>query len=847
MAQPIWITPAGSLGTIPEGVFFSTPLQAYDPNGGTVYFTAISGQLPNGITVTSNGSVEGVPYAIGTVSGVPANVAGDVTSRFCIRAYTTQVIDGVTVVDRFIDRTFSIIVAGQNIPTFITPAGSLGSTDDAGYAEFQIEFTDNDAADIITVTVASGSLPDGMTIDQTGLISGFIPPIEDSTEVYTFSIGLTDGKSSNLREFSITVLRNTLIKPYISNFSPSNIGTYRSNNYFAFKFDGQDFEDVPIEYTEYVDTGLEFPPGLTLDPDTGWLFGNIPDLGLTELTYNFAVQVQRVGDPATLSDPYYFSINLIGSVDNQIIWTTDSDLGTINTGDTSILKVEATSAAGLTIFYKFKENDYPTVNEGIYNKLPQGLKLLPSGHIAGRVSFNTFALDSGSTTFDVNSLNRLVTRPTTFDLTYDFTVNAYSLNGVINVFRDFSISVNRAYNEPYQNLYIEAMPSLADREIINTILSDTSVFVPSLIYRSDDPNFGLAQNIVYYHTYGLTASTVDEYLAAMNLNHYWKNILLGPVTTAQALNSNGEVVYEVVYSRIIDNLVNSSGESVSKSITLPYPLNNIEVNDPQYTADSVWIAADDSGSDPTIILNTSTVYPNSLINMRDQIVDQIGQISTSLPLWMTSKQENGTVLGFTPAWVLCYVKPGEGKKIAYYFNNTYNDILNRIDFIADRYELDRLLSKNWDPIADSTVGAWEPTPAATTFDLTNHYQLVSIVNAGSGYEIDDEITVNGTVFGGDSGINNLSIRVLDIGAGGSISTVALSGTAPLLSTGDSYSNITGSTTGSGINAEFNLESSSGDPTIFDSNSMRFEAPVDNYTNTDEYNKYLIYPQRNILV
>jgi len=37
---------------------------------------------------------------------------------------------------------------------------------------------------------------------------------------------------------------------------------------------------------------------------------------------------------------------------------------------------------------------------GVYNKLPQGLQLLPSGDIAGRVSFNTFAVDLGTTTFD---------------------------------------------------------------------------------------------------------------------------------------------------------------------------------------------------------------------------------------------------------------------------------------------------------------------------------------------------------------------------------------------------------------------------------------------------------------
>lgn len=807
MAQPIWITPVGSLGTVPQGVYFSTPVQAFDPDLNTVSYTVISGELPSGVTLQSTGFVQGVPYVV--------NATGDVVTRFCVRAYTTRVVDGQTVVDRFNDRTFSVTVNGQSQPEFITPAGSLGSTDDALYAEFTIQYSGN--VDSIEIAVVSGSLPPGTTLDNSGLISGFIPPIMDSTEIYVFGVALTDGQMSNFRQFSITVTRNTIIKPYISNFSPSNIGVYRSANYFAYKFDGQDFEDQPIEYNEYTGPGLAFPPGLTLDTNTGWLYGMIPDLGLTELTYDFAIQVQRIDEPATLSDPYYFSMNLIGSVDNALIWITDSDLGSIDTGETSVLAVSAVSAAGLPLFYQLKELNYPTVNTGTYNKLPQGLKLLMSGHIAGRVSFNTFALDLGETTFDVNSQNRNVTQPTTFDLTYRFTVNAYSSNGVINVFKDFVITVNRSVNEPYQNLYIQAMPSLEDQAVISEILSDTSVFVPELIYRSDDANFGLAQNVVYYHAYGLTASTVDQYLAAMNRNHYWKNLLLGPVTTARALGSDGQVLYEVVYSQIIDNLVNDIGQTVSAEITLPYATST-----------------------------TAVVYPNSLINMRNQIVDEIGRISDSLPLWMTSKQTDGSVLGFVPAWVLCYAKPGQGDRIAYYFNNTYQDLLNRIDFTADRYELDRLLSIHWNPIADSTVGAWEPYPAETTFDLVNHYQLSTVVNTGSGYEIGDLITVDGTVFGGVSGINDLTVTVADTGSGGSITGLILTGQAPLLSSGDTYNNITGTTTGSGVNAEFDLISGSGQITVFDGSSMRFEAPVDIYSNTDQYNKYLLFPQRNIL-
>jgi hypothetical protein len=832
MAQPIWITAAGSLGTIPEGVFFESPLQAYDPDNSPVYFSVISGQLPNGITISTNGSIEGVPSAIADIQGVPVNVNEDITSKFCIRAYTTRLLNGSTVVDRFQDRTFTLTVSGQNIPSFVTPAGSLGITQDAGYSEFQIEFTDNDTDDIVVVSVISGSLPTGMTIDNTGKIAGFIPPIDDSTELFEFAIGLTDGKSSNLREFSITVEKSAIIKPYIENFSPSNIGTYFSDSFFAFQFLGQDFEDQPIEYIEYTGSGLSFPPGTVLDSSTGWLYGNIPDLGITELTYNFAIQVQRVGDPSTLSDPYYFSVNVRGSVDSEISWLTDSNLGTINTGDTSILQVQAVSAAGLELFYRFKTNDYPTVNVGLYNKLPQGLTLLPSGHIAGRVSFNTFTLDSGETTFDVNPINRLIKQPTTFDLTYRFTVNAYSTNGVISVFRDFEILVNRAYNEPYENLYIKAMPTLEDRAVLRDMLTDQDIFVPSAIYRSDDPNFGVATDVVYFHAYGLTSSTVDQYLASLNENHYWKNLLLGPINTARALDSQGNVVYEVVYSPILDNLINNQGSSVSKSITLPY------------TVPFAYSPA----PDPEVIeTDITTVYPNSLINMRTQVIDEIGKISNYLPLWMTSKQENGQVLGYTPAWVICYTKPDQSQRIAYYLQNTYEDQLNKIDFKADRYELDRLLSRNWDPVADSTVGAWEPPGAATTFDLNNHYRITSLVDAGTGYAIDDIIVIAGNDIGGQTGINDLTIRVLDVDINGAILDTALSGQAPWMTTGDTYTNITGITDGSGIDAEFNLIVASGSPTIFDDNSLRFESPVDNYTNTDEYDKYLIFPKRNILV
>ena len=150
----------------------------------------------------------------------------------------------------------------------------------------------------------------------------------------------------------------------------------------------------------------------------------------------------------------------------------------------------------------------------------------------------------------------------------------------------------------------------------------------------------------------------STYVSSLYLNHYWKNLVLGEIKTAQALDANGNVVYEVVYSQIVDNLVNNQDQSVGKIVNLPY-----EITLPDDTT-------------------TQQVYPNSLDNMRDQVIDVVGQISNNvpMPLWMTSKQTNGTVLGYTPAWVLAYTLPNHSNEIAYYFGQLFEGNLNTIDF-----------------------------------------------------------------------------------------------------------------------------------------------------------------------
>jgi hypothetical protein len=239
--------------------------------------------------------------------------------------------------------------------------------------------------------------------------------------------------------------------------------------------------------------------------------------------------------------------------------------------------------------------------------------------------------------------------------------------------------------------------------------------------------------------------------------------------------------------------------------------------------------------------------------MRDQVIDQVGQVGTILPLWMTSLQENGKQLGYVPAWVIAYVNPGTSLRLAYYINQIYANRFNTVNFTVDRYILDRKLSYNWDPVGDSTGGTWVPPASSTTFDQNAHYRVPEnndssiVFNGGSGYEIGSVLRIRGSLLGGFDGFNDLTITVLEVGTVGEIINYSLSGQAEPLTQGTIYYNIPAQTIlGTGSGSTWDLVVASGDATIFDGNSLQFNVPVDIYGVTDQFNKYLVFPKRNIL-
>jgi hypothetical protein len=872
MAQPQWITPPGDLGTIAEGLFFSTPVAAVDPDGGTVKYVLIAGSLPEGIQVKTNGIIEGVPAAFARVQGVPTEVSENVTSRFAVRAFV-EIAGGAR---RLADRTFSITVTGQDLPQFITPAGSIGLYYDGNTVEYQIEFTDNDPGDLVVVTLEDGELPPGLRVTTDGLITGYITPVaplpdtaiagydRDGTKYdqfpfdfssrsisknYQFTLQISDGKDRTQRTFEMFVVsRDSLTAdttdftadnnritadvmpqraPFITNYPKNgNLGTYRHSNFFAYRFQALDLDGDPFKFMIAMGDSSDLPPGLTFNQDTGWLYGYLPDQGATETVFEWDVFVYKTNDPALISPSYTYVMTTIGDVETGVLWITPQDLGFIDNGAVSLLAVEATNPSGRQLFYRLEPGDYPEL-PGVYNKLPQGLQLLPSGVISGRVSFNTFALDGGTTTFDQVRATRLDVEPTTFDLVFRFTVNCYSQDGLISVFRDFEVRVNREFNEPYESLYIQAMPGQTDRALLDSLLQNQDIIEPSFLFRPDDPYFGRAQRVTYVHAYGLRSASLEEYVQALELNHFRKQLTLGDIRVAQArLGNTGDVVYEVVYANVVDTGVNELGESPPQSVPTAFPIAN----------------PDGPGT-------INKVYPNSLIEMRDQVIDVVGQYAQVLPLWMTSKQENGRVLGFTRAFVIAYTRAGKGEELAYNIRTEWGERLNLVDFTADRYILDRQLSKNWIPFDDSTVsGEWLPAES-TTFDILPYYSVAINTLVGSGYEIGDRIRVSGANLGGVDGTNDLDLTVTQVSVTGRIERLIYSGFVdPQVAANTVFSNLAPvNVTGSGVGALITVTVLIADgATIFDGGSLRFNSPVDQYGLTDRYNKYLLFPKVNIL-
>lgn len=860
MSHPIWTTPAGSLGIFPSLVPMQIQLVAVaELPATTVNYQIISGNLPEGLNMTTNG----------LIYGTPSIVSLDDASTFVVRA--TDDLNEIR------DRTFQLTITGVSKPQFTTPAGTILSTLDSVWIELPIQYSNPISTNPVSIRVIQGELPPGLEINEAGLIRGYPEPpittlnlglvitnatattfgtnvitclsttgfqknrtitfsgtvfggvvagqtyyvkevisateftisnvqdgpvvnlsnasgfmdvilpnvsVDDATiRQYSFTLELESPLGNDLEIYYITVVNQNLSdalggpgkgpntrNPTILNtrpltynidadtinygyyvlppvgstpiegqtYPPSDnayIGQVLSDNFFSFHVLGYDFDGNELVYY-YSD----LPSWLTGDSSTGWIYGD-PSVDLNTLSeFSFSVFVGKkdidLSSPFAASPTFFFTFRVGNNIDGDIVWVTDSDLGSIYNSTISLKSVEAIS--DVPLLYRLAEGSGP---------LPNNLTLLDNGEITGMVAYqpSDIYLDQGDTQ------------------TFTFTVEAYAPNQpVVKSQKTFTLDVIQQYDVPADNLYIKCTPSISNRYLLASLLDNQEIIPESYLFRPNDIYFGKAQSVIYQHAFGIDASNLDEYVEAVRKNHYWRNITLGEIKTAIARDENNEIVYEVVYSEIIDNLVNPRGESVSLEVVWPRTINLNR--GPWYTSSTDIFASyiyeydvplisqtnqlsiDTQNNIPIIIEQGSAtfytsldpgevrdLYPNSLPNMRNRVEIELGYNPNFrlLPLWMTSQQLDGNTLGFIPAWVICYTKPGFASIVKNNIETKWKDVLgnnlylNQINFRLDRFTVDKSLTYDFDKniVPPAWTGLPSATPTPDPVDSENFYVL----------------------------------------------------------------------------------------------------------------------------
>jgi hypothetical protein len=719
MANITWVTEKGSLGVFPSNAPLNLAVQAQSTiTGMTLQYMLLNGQLPigtdgNSLTIDSDG----------VISGTPSIVATETIYTFTVRAFD--------IAGNISDRVFSMSVYSLQNVSITTPEGILVVTEDSVYVDYQLIVSNPITSNVYRMSISSGTLPPGLQISELGRITGYpLPPITVTgipsvSKTSSFTVQLISDLGYDTKSYSIVVSNHNSVnppytrKPVILNNKPlrlpidpfdpyygyytdstNTIPTIQSDNYFSFKIIGYNFDSDPIKYLYSV-----LPDGLVGNPTTGWITGtpSITDNSIT--SYTFIVTVVKANNPAIMSISQTYNLIIANNLVQDVQWVTTSNLGNIFNGSASELYVEASSSYDLT--YRL-----------LSGSLPPNLTLLDNGRITGVVPFQA---DRNGLLFEGDSVS------------FTFTVSAYNQQfPVISNTREFTVTVYQKYNNPVENVYFKASPNVEGRQIIQSLLTDDTLIPPEYLYRPDDTNFGKADSVKYVHIYGIESANIQTYLNATHYNHYYRKILLGELKTAVARNDNGDIIYEVVYSQIIDPLVRPDGITLPQSIIWPTKISLDEgpwftsVNDINISSSHVYTSYD-YGS-------TRTLYPASIVNMRNELIANMNHSDSQdlLPKWMTSQQADGTTLGFVNAWVICYTLPGYSATIKDNINNNWTYKLNMIDFSIDRFLVDKSATYNYN--TNLLLPSWTEIPSNTptpdpkdTYDIAVLFQQKTIL------------------------------------------------------------------------------------------------------------------------
>jgi hypothetical protein len=357
-----------SLAGWPVGTPYSQALQA---TGGTgVYsWSVASGSLPAGLTLSGGGLLSGTPSATGTSN------------------FTVQATSGGATATQALSMTVTTAVPTLAITTTSLSGGVIG-------APYSQALQATGGTGVYSWSVASGSLPAGLTLSGGGLLSG--TPSATGTSNFTVEAisQASSGTQTATQALTVVVVTNAAVYITTTSFPNGTAGIAYSQTLNAIGGTGS--------YT-WSFIGGELPSGMTLS-SAGVLSGTVAPGQAS--TYGFTVQVTSGSASATQA----LSLTVLpAGVTTLVITTTTLAGGDFQLGTFYSRPLQATGGTGV--------NSWSLAS----GSLPPGFTLSSAGVLSGTptatgTSNFTVQVTSGSQTA-TQALNITVIDPTVVTVT----------------------------------------------------------------------------------------------------------------------------------------------------------------------------------------------------------------------------------------------------------------------------------------------------------------------------------------------------------------------------------------------------------------------------------------------
>lgn len=740
MAKPTWTTSAGSLGTIQEK---ETQNIALATTGENVKLSLISGSLPGG-TRLENSAIVGTPF----------DVAKATTFEFVIRASNSEgSIDRTfTITVEGEDPPIWLTPAGS---LDVGPNGEYFIMNKSPI-DYQLSASDIDlsAGDELEFYLddLSGELPPGISMDSAGRLTGVIDapltldykatnsnydrqqfdafPYDYGggtgsgdavprylSRFYEFEVTVTDGITRERRKFRIFVINEqqfrtdtTLIsidsETLLSSatylrapiwLTTGNLGVRRANNYMTLPLEVYDpnqysgtvvYEVVPLEDS----TESKLPQGLSIDSTNGVLFGKVPYQPAVTQTFTFRIRATRtdsVNNEQTFSQRT-FALKIQGEVDSTITFTSDELLGTLIPNEYSTITVDAsTTLDGADVRYSLTSGN-----------LPPGIKLAGDGSLIGKVQqIPDSGQQNGLTTVDLTDFGlnsfKLDGGSTSIDKEFRFTVQAKDYYLASATTKDFKVRVDADTLTQFSNIYLKPLMPKKDRTYFYNFITDDKIFPLETLYRANDEQFGLQKNLSMLLQHGIETLAIEKYVPPLVRNFHRKTYTYGGLKVAEAKDSTGKIIYEVLYIDMIDDQEVGT-KTVSNKVDFKSSVKKLDASIDTFKASTNLITVDQ--------LAQKFVYPNSTTAMKQRLTEMYPESDSTLiqindnflPLWMKSIQTaTGTSLGYVKAVPLVYLKPGNSISIIKNIKDSGFDF-KQLSFDIDRLTIDSVEGQKGD-------------------------------------------------------------------------------------------------------------------------------------------------------